>query len=92
MLRNQIRVLEVELRSLYGQQRVLESAMREAQAVVEEKKRELEDRVFDALEEAVGIAGETAVAVETAETESSTPDGEVPVTGDGVDSLTDAAN
>ena len=92
VLRNQIRVLEVELRSLYGQQRVLEIAMREAQALVEEKKRELEDRVFDALEEAIGIAGETAVAGETAEAESSTSDGEVPVTGDGVDSLTDAAN
>ena len=107
VLRNQTRVLEVELRSLYGQQRVLESAMREAQALVEEKKRELEDRVFDALEEAVGIAGETAVAVETAEAgetgeageagetaeaASSTSDGEVPVTGGGVDSLTDATN
>ena len=66
--------------------------MREAEARVEEKKRELEDRVFDALEAAAGIAGETAVAgetaeaVETAEAAPSTSD------GDDVNSPVDVAN
>ncbi len=80
VLRDQIRVLEVELRGFHDQQRVIESAMRDAEALVDEKKRELENKVLEALEDAAGVAGGTVEAGETAEAQSSTSDDEVPAT------------
>ncbi|MEE8046694.1 MAG: hypothetical protein V3T49_07640, partial [Dehalococcoidia bacterium] len=65
-LREQMRAVELELREFYGQQRAIEDLLRDAQSLVEEKKRELEDKVFDALEAAAGTVDEAGEAVLTA--------------------------
>ena len=61
-----MRTLEDELRAFYDEQRTLEGAIRIAQGEVEQLKRELEDKVFDALESAAGTVDEAGDAVLTA--------------------------
>jgi hypothetical protein len=73
-IKEQVRALELEIRSFYGQQQEIENAIREAQALVEEKKRELEDKVFDALESAAGTVDEAGDTVLTATEESGADD------------------
>jgi hypothetical protein len=80
-----IRELENELQVFYAERRDLENEIRAAQRLVEEKKRELEDKVFDALESAAGTVDEAGGAVLTA-TEESGPEideGTVVVPADG---------
>lgn len=69
----QIRELENELQVFYDQRRDIEIEIRAAQNLVEQKKRELEDKVFDALESAAGTVDEAGDVVLTA-TEESVPD------------------
>ncbi|MDA1279781.1 MAG: hypothetical protein O3B95_07015 [Chloroflexi bacterium] len=77
-LRSQIRDLEVEIRSFYGQKKELELAMREARALVEQKKRELEDNVFDLLEDAAGVDSAPGSLIPETTDEGTTPEvGEV---------------
>lgn len=56
-IRSQVRDLELEIRGFRDRQREIEAAMNEARQLIDQKKRELEDKVFDALEEAAGING-----------------------------------
>jgi hypothetical protein len=69
-LKLQMRTLEDELRAFYDEQRTLEGAIRIAQGEVEQLKRELEDKVFDALESAAGTVDEAGDAVLTATEEA----------------------
>jgi hypothetical protein len=71
-IKDQMRAVELELREYYDIQRQLESDIRDAQELVEEKKRELEDAVFDALESAAGTVDEAGDTVLTATQESGT--------------------
>lgn len=84
-IHSQVRELESALQVLYDQRRDLENQIRAAQNLVEQKKRELEDQVFDALESAAGTVDEAGEAVLTA-TEESGPElkeGTVVVPADG---------
>jgi len=72
-IREKIRAIEDELQTFYNMQRDLEVQIREAQRLVEEKKRELEDKVFDALESAAGTVDEAGETVLTATEESGDP-------------------
>ncbi|MBT3996446.1 MAG: hypothetical protein HOF01_11690 [Chloroflexi bacterium] len=65
-IKEQMRTLENELQVYYDMQRDLELQLREAQNLVEQKKRELEDKVFDALESAAGTVDEAGETVLTA--------------------------
>jgi hypothetical protein len=75
-IKDQMRAVELELREYYDLQRELESEIRDARALVEEKQRELENAVFDALESAAGTVDEAGDTVLTATevTGTETPD------------------
>lgn len=88
-IRSQIRAIELELRDFYAQQRVLENEIREAKVRIEDKKRELEDKVLDALEEASGTLEETEVSEAGLPT---TIDDVFPEISEGDESLIEANN
>jgi len=56
VIREQMRELALELRVFRAQERDIEKAMREAGKIIDTKKRELEDEILDALEQAAGVA------------------------------------
>jgi chromosome segregation ATPase len=64
-IRIQIQSVELELRDFYAQQRVIENEIRDAEGRIEDKKRELENKLLDALEHASGSLGEPGVDVPT---------------------------
>lgn len=72
-IRTQVKAIEEELRTFRNEQWELESAIRDAQAMVEQKQRELEDKVFEALESAAGTVDQAGDTVLTA-TEESIPE------------------
>ncbi len=72
-IKSQIREIEDSLQDFYDQRRDLENKLRDAQNLVDQKQRELEDAVFDALESAAGTVDEAGDTVLTA-TEESVPD------------------
>ncbi len=73
-IKDKIRAIEDELRVFYNQRRDLERTLNEAQVQIDQKKRELEDKVFDALESAAGTVDEAGDTVLTA-TEEAIPEG-----------------
>ena len=58
-IRARIRVLENELNDLRDEARALESRVREARHYIEERQREVEDQVFDLIEDAIDAASTT---------------------------------
>ena len=62
--------MEIEIRTFRDMQNDLEGQLRDAQSLVEDKKRELEDKVFDALESAAGTVDQAGDTVLTATEES----------------------
>jgi chromosome segregation ATPase len=64
-IRTQIQSVELELRDFYAQQRVIENEIRDAEGRIEDKKRELENKLLDVLEHASGSLGEPGVDVPT---------------------------
>jgi len=69
-LKDQMRAVEIEIRTFRDMQNDLEGQLRDAQSLVEDKKRELEDKVFDALESAAGTVDQAGDTVLTATEES----------------------
>jgi chromosome segregation ATPase len=82
-IKSQIREIEDSLQGFYDQRRDLENDLREAQRLVDQKQRELEDKVFDALESAAGTVDEAGNTVLTATEESGTEIAEDGVSADG---------
>ena len=74
-INDKIRAIEDELQVFYDQRRDIENAIRVAQDLVEQKKRELEDKVFDALESAAGTVDEAGDTVVTATEETGSATG-----------------
>ena len=76
-IKDQMRVLELELRTLYATQREIELKMDDARRLVEDRQRQLEDNVLDLLEVAAG-SGLDSPTGDVAETAAPLDGGELP--------------